>query len=650
MHPTNQAESQINGWRCIATRGLGVITLAIVACGIYWPTLRYEMIFDDVPGIVDNESIRSLTPLFGPPDGYGPLNPQPNTPVTARPLVSLTFALNYHFGQVDPLGYRLTHLVLHVIVALILWAVVAATLAQPIFNGRFVKNRHALSFAAALLWMVHPAHTETVVYLTQRTELLMGLFYLLTIYLAIRFWDSKRSVMRIVWCAAAVVSSVCGMLSKEMMASVPAMVLIYEWTFVGGSFWTITKRSWMLHLGLVLSWLPLVAIYASGYSTPLGGFGNTISAPDWWLTQSNSFFVYWRLLFAPWPLLLHYHVPTLTSFSEAWPGVLGITIYAFATVFFLWRRAAIGFALLWFFAVLSPTLIVPLPHEEISERRLYVPLLAMLPYLSVGAFVLIQRFTERMTGTRDAMPSSEKAPLGAFTNFAIGNSLPILFATAFVIVSAVTVPRLQGRRTIWLDVLKHQPDNTFAISCQGSVEFNDGELERGLKKIQYAFDTDPEYDVFSSALVNALNSANLHERLLTTCLLLYKLSPSDPICAYNLASAMEKNGLYDNAVRQYREVIKLDPLHWESHSALATLLAERNQNAESLKHFEIATEIKPDFINCMNLMTLYINTQQPKKALLAAKKLAAAARKEKSPEVVEQFERGLKELESRLQD
>lgn len=631
-------------------RLLGVVALTVVACCIYVPTLHYEMIFDDFLSIVENESIHKLTPLFGPPGGHGPLNPQLRTPVSARPFVSLTLAINYHFSQADPMGYRLTHLVLHILTALILWSVLATTLGQPCFAERFVKYRHPLAVAATMLWMVHPAHNDTVVYLTQRTELLMGFFYILTVFLAIRFWAcvsaAKPWYVRITWCLGVFIASACGMLSKEMMASVPAMVLVYEWTFVGGSVITILKRSWILHLALTLSWIPLAAVYALGYNTPLGGFNNTISAGDWWLTQSNSFFVYWRLLFKPWPLLLHYHVPTLTSFAEAWAGVLGMVAYAIATLYLLYRRTAIGFSLLWFFAALSPTLIVPLPHEEISERRLYVPLLAMLPYLSIATFTLIQNWYNRKPHNDSAISSDELK----FKLQFLGHTPTAIAIVALVIVSIATVPRLSKRSIIWQEVLRLQPHNTFAIASQGCVEFNRGDTEAGIEKMQFAFDTDPGYHFFRFSLFNALKTTGKYDQLLDCCKRVCEYKPRDSTSVYNLAIAYEKNGLVDDAIREYQKSIELDPTNWETHSAVGTLLAEQNRIAEAIKHFEKATELKPDFINCMNLMGLYVNTRQNKKAIHVTEMLLNAAHAEKkSPELIERLETGLQQLKSQQQ-
>jgi hypothetical protein len=634
-------------------RILGGLALFIVAFAIYGSTLSYDMIFDDVSSIIDNKSIQHLSPLFGSPGEYGPLKPQPRTPVTARPLVSLTFAINYYFSGTDPAGYRVTHIIAHAIVAIILWAIVSATLRQPLFQGRFDQNSQMLGLVAALIWMLHPTHTETVVYLTQRTELQMGLFYALTVLFSIRFWESTRWSARLSWCAAAVASSVCGMLSKEMMASVPAMVFFYEWTFIGGSLWCQLKRSWLLYLGLVLSWIPLMVIYASGGGTPGAGFNNTVSAHDYWLTQANSFFTYWRLTLAPWPLSLHYHVVIQSRLAEAWPGVMGLGLYLSVCAFCVWRRTSLGFMLLWFFAVLSPTLILLLPHQEISEKRLYVTLMAVIPFFVIGGWEAVQWLAEkvarlRRSGNASATDTIETAQKPATGGKLIGASLMAGVAIAYFAICASTLPRLQYRSMIWTHVLEHQPHNTFALCAQGIEDCNHGNCSEGLEKVQAAYDADPGYDFFGLTLTQMLDSQHEYKRLLVVCKQMQELFPNRVKWVYALAVALEKNGMYSEAIAKYRETIDLEPSNWEAHSALATLLAENHQLDEAIKHFEIATELHPDYLNCANLMTLYLNSGQEERALSVGKQLLQAARTEKSAEEVEQIQLTLQKMESSI--
>ncbi|MFO0940717.1 MAG: hypothetical protein U0930_08110 [Pirellulales bacterium] len=627
----------------VLTTLLGLVVLATVCWTVYGRTLHYDLIFDDYLSITKNDSIKQLFPLFGEPEEeMGPLRPMRYMPLEVRPLVNLTFALNFHFTQLDPAGFRLWNIVGHLVVAAILWWIVEITLRQPVFQNRFDGLSKLLGLGAALVWMVHPGQQDTVAYVTQRTELQMGLFYALTMLISIVFWNAQSNWLKIALVILATLSSICGMLSKEMMASVPSMVAMYEWTFVGGSIWAMLRRSWILYVGLALSWLPIVVIYASGVSTPMAGFNNIIPAYDYWLTQSNTFFYYWRLTFYPWPLLLHYYVPTLHTLSEAWPGVVALFVYSIATIYLVWRRSVFGFGLLWFFAILSPTLIIPLPHEELAERRLYVTLLAVIPILTTCLALACLRLMAWLTRTQSATES-----LGLSSN--LKACVPIaLVVCACVAINVRTLPRLEKSSELWDYVLEYQPENYFALGYQGAEECKKGEVDSGLAKIYKAYDMDPTFPFVADNLMRTLDYIHDYPRLLVVCREQYEMFPTKPSRVQALAVAFEKNGMIHEAIEKYRETIKLHPKSWDSHASLATLLAETGRINEAIQHFEISVDLKADSVNCTNLFMLYLNTMQGEKALKLAPKLLKATRKEKSAEEADQLERDIKQFETQF--
>jgi Flp pilus assembly protein TadD len=145
-----------------------------------------------------------------------------------------------------------------------------------------------------------------------------------------------------------------------------------------------------------------------------------------------------------------------------------------------------------------------------------------------------------------------------------------------------------------------------------------------------------------------LDNQHQYKRLLVVCRQMHELFPNRVRSVHSLAVALEKNGMDSEAMARYRETIDLEPSNWEAHSALATLLAENNQLEEATKHFEIATELHPDYVNCVNLMTLYLNSGQEEKALKAGKQLLQAARTEKSAAEVEQIQLALQKMESSI--
>jgi len=343
-----------------ATRAIGGVLLVVASVlWVYSPALRAPLIFDDMPSVVRNESIRQLWPLSGSAERPGPLQPPRQAPVSGRPLVNLTFAMNYALGGADPFSYHACNLALHIASALILWAMVQRTLTMQFFAGRFAGSANLLGFLAALLWALHPLAIDAVEYVTQRTELLLGCCYLLTFDFSWHYWQSKSRLARSVWLLLAVMASLAGMASKEVMVSAPVMVLLYERTFITGSFTSALRKSWPLYLGLSLTWILLALLNVSMPRSNTAGFHLGVSAITWWCTQAKVLLMYLKLVVWPDPLLIYYHVPYLETLSAAFPWLLAGAALAVLTAVLVGRRSSLGFVLAFVLAILSPTLVVP---------------------------------------------------------------------------------------------------------------------------------------------------------------------------------------------------------------------------------------------------------------------------------------------------
>ena len=203
----------------------------------YANSLSGPMLFDDQSAILDNPQIRHLWPITAA------LAPPRASVLANRPIVNLSFAINYAIGGLSVRGYHIGNVSLHILSALVLFGIIRMTLATPKLRNRFAPAADAVALASALIWMVHPLHTESVDYLTQRTELMMGLFYLLTVYSAIR---AARSTARDRWYGAAIVSCLLGMGCKESMVTAPVVVVLYDRIFLFDSM----REAWRSRKGL----------------------------------------------------------------------------------------------------------------------------------------------------------------------------------------------------------------------------------------------------------------------------------------------------------------------------------------------------------------------------------------------------------------
>ena len=156
----------------------GLASCAVLAAGtiaVYGRTFSVPLLFDDSPSVSDNVTIRHLWPIwrvFFPPNGAG---------VGGRPLFNLSFAINYAFGGKNVFGYHLVNLAIHILASWVLFALVRRTLLRPVLAERFGSAATYLALAVSAIWAWHPVQTESVTYVSERSESLMGLFYLLTL-------------------------------------------------------------------------------------------------------------------------------------------------------------------------------------------------------------------------------------------------------------------------------------------------------------------------------------------------------------------------------------------------------------------------------------------------------------------------------------
>jgi protein O-mannosyl-transferase len=154
--------------------------LAVAGSLVYLNNIWTPFMFDDMSAVVNNDRIRRLS------DVERVLSPERERPVAGRPLVNLSLALNYAFGNLNVVGYHLFNIAVHVLCAIVLFAVVYETLLLAHVPTALSDRAVALGFVVALLWVVHPLNSEVVTYVTQRTESMMAFFLLLTLYASLR--------------------------------------------------------------------------------------------------------------------------------------------------------------------------------------------------------------------------------------------------------------------------------------------------------------------------------------------------------------------------------------------------------------------------------------------------------------------------------
>ncbi|MDD4873167.1 MAG: phospholipid carrier-dependent glycosyltransferase, partial [Kiritimatiellae bacterium] len=207
------------------------LPLAVVAAGVlaYVNSFSGVFVFDDHVVITGNPDIRhfcsvSLSPRF---------------------IVDQTFKINYLTGELKPADYHLTNVVIHLLAGLVLYGIIRRTLVLDCFACKYIAVSDLLACLASILWVVHPLQTQSVTYICQRYESMMGLFFLLSLYCFIRGHVSGK---KRIWYDLSIISCAIGMGTKEVMVAAPVVVLMYDYVFLFGSGKKHLFSRWKVHL------------------------------------------------------------------------------------------------------------------------------------------------------------------------------------------------------------------------------------------------------------------------------------------------------------------------------------------------------------------------------------------------------------------
>lgn len=621
-----------------------VLLLAVVISAVYAPALKAPFIFDDNPAIEENKSIVSLWPLVGTADRPGPLNPRSDLPISARPLVNLSLALNYRFGGLAPIGYHAVNVTFHVAAAVLLWLIVRHTLLLPCFGKRFANSAGWLALVVAILWALHPLQTEAVAYVIQRTELMMAIFYLATLYCSLRYWEADSTLQtpddvhrsRFIWLTLATMACLAGMASKQVMVSAPLIVLLFERTFVAGTSAQALRRSWPLYLGLASTWLLLVVTH---WSTPYGRSAGFAVGPPvlvWWASQTKVLLLYVKLFIWPWPLQIHYQLPYLTSFGDAWLPAFVVVLGVGATVFLLWRNRPLGFLAASVFAVLAPTSVIPIPTEIAAERRMYLPLAAILIACVVGTYQLFQRFADSNGGAAASSRSTYK--LAAL-------SLPVVIvAIIYVTVSVKRAAEFNNEMALWQEALQHQPRNGVAHQNVAFYLEKRGDTPAAVEQLREAVRLQPDSSEAHHALgLMLLSKVGRFEEAASELRTVLELDPTFSDVPSNLAVALQLAGHNVEAIDLFRKVLNTEPSNWKIHNNLGMALQNVGRYEDSIMSFKETLRLNPRALDTYNdLANTYVLTNQPEKAIATVEQGLRSAREAGDTVRAEKFDCWLK--------
>ncbi|MFO7676632.1 MAG: tetratricopeptide repeat protein [bacterium] len=599
--------------------------VALVAVGLYLPTIEYGFVWDDVSLITQNPSLARAGPLdfLGRGFWHGAADP-PEGPAASyyRPLSSLSFWADLKLAGVNPGWFHLVNTILNALVAVLIALIVWELLGSAVWAG-----------VAGLLFAAHSGHVESVAFISGRTDILLALFIGLATFGLLRALRKRQPG----WYALVPVGYLLALMSKETAVLFPALVALAPLltrTAYSRRHWLVTGAC----LVVLAGWLVLRAgavgplIPAAPGPGPLGRLNELL----------NDLGLYLRLFI--WPFRHRAKYPANPAFAQLTPFAISALLFLVTMPLLAARRrywvVLVGY--LWTIAFLLPVLnLVPLGPQA-AERLLYLPsaglvvILATLasrglpeqPRVRAAAVVLLLAFIAangldtvlrsriwrdelRLYSTMVREAPEAPSPYANLANVvapADPDSALKLYYQALSrdqghLRAHINVGILQSRLGDHRQSVHHfrianelRPNSQQVLNNLGLAFLAAGRPDSALAYLNRALAAD---SATPGLLLNrsvALDAVGYPDRADDELRRLLERAPGFVPGWLVFADRFERRGLPDSAARCLATVIAIEPGRPEHHNRLGTILTARGDSAAAAASYGRALGLNPDFI------------------------------------------------------
>ncbi len=600
------------------------LALLVLVFTIYLQVRHFPFIaYDDPEFLLNNPHLRhGLTPssiAWALTTGYA---------ANWFPLTWLSYMLGVDLYGLSPGWHHLTNVFLHALNTLLLFAVM-----------RRATGARWLSAWVALLFAVHPLHVEAVAWVSQRRELLSGLFWLLSIWAYLAYVRRPRLAAYLLL----VLAFACGLMSKPMIVTLPfALLLLDYWPL--GRWGTVPLRR------LILEKLPLLALSAAASVVTLlvqqhAGATSTLAEVPFGFRIENALLSYLAYLFQFfWPVRLAVVYPYATE-TPVWQAIGAASALVSITALAVFHRRQRPYLLvgwLWFAGILAPVIgLVQVGVQSRADRYMYIPLVG----LSIVAVWGMAEIAGRLVRSRPAAAALAALACGAcgvvawsttanwrdsvtLFRHAVAtttNNWPALTTLSQVL---LTDHRTDEAMPYITEALRLRPNLAEARINYGAALSEQGNFDAAAAEYRRALELDPanpdaheglgvvltQKGQFPEAFANldaAEKSrpadADMHYNLgrlygvsgrtdlaVAEFLETVELQPEDPAARFNLGTAYADEDRYEEAADQFRQALRLNPDYLSAHFNLGSALANLGRFDEAIAQFQEVLRLKPD--------------------------------------------------------
>jgi len=595
-----------------------VISLFCIVC--YCNIMQAPFVFDDFSNIRNNPFVR-VTSL-----GFGQLYDAAfESVLPRRPIANISFALNYYLGKYDPLGYHIVNLAVHLVNGVLVYFLALIIFRQVSCIGLKgpTQATHSsmpqspnpsitlMSVFASLIFVAHPLQIQSVTYIVQRMNSMAAMFYFMSLLLYIQGRLARLRWKQLTFLGGAFLAWLLALGSKEIAATLPFVILLYEWCFLRGlSIAWVKKNLW--YLLIPLTFVALFAPLALGpqpFESVLAGYvDRDFTLYQRVLTQFRVVIFYVTLLLYPHPSRLNLLHPFMTSHSLLDPITTLISLLLIASligtaIFVARRQRLVSFCILWFFLnLVIESSVIGL--EMVFEHRLYLPMFGFALMVSHLLFYSLSK--KRLW-------------------------YAIIFSGICISLAMATSMRneiWQDDEALWSDVLSKHPrshrahDNLgIALSQQGRVKeamghfleamriksddpktynnmgtalLDQGRLDEAVGRFSEALEINPAYAEAHYNLGRALSRQGRLNDAISHFSTALKLDPREVDTYNELGNALVKLGYYDDAADLYLEAIRIEPSDVKAHGNLGVVMMGQGRLDEAVSHFSKALQIESD--------------------------------------------------------
>lgn len=560
-----------------------ILCIVLITALAYANSLKNSFVWDDYIVVVENDFIKSWDNFYRLFDksyltrssdiDYLGRRDIGSGEFLYRPVSTFSYFIDFSIWKLNPFGFHLTNLLLHIINAILLFSLIM-----------LITRIKAVAFLTSLLFAIHPVTTETVDVIAFRPNLLSLMFFLSAFILFIKCNQLSGKKQVYVYLLS-LGSFLLAIFSKEMALIFPIILLCYDYFIrkIPGNIFTHLKKYYMGYAG-VLFFCFLVKYIAIGavFKQPVMDAMQNLSINILTMSKVIATYIQWLVF----PFNVHPTLPDDPAFiahSLFEPRVI-ISMALIAAMLAIAIKARnkvplVSFGIFWFFIALIPVANIFYPLTNyMAARYLYLPTIGFVLVVSLllvkcygcMIFRITSVMLQRISVTAVIIAIMSYAMFTAIRNFAFKNNA-----------------------VFWMEMVENYPHNPLAHSSLAAAFNERGLFDKAIGEYKAALSLAPDYAKDYSDLGACYYKKGMFDAAIEQFKMALKLDPALISAFTNLGSVFGDKGLYQDAIGCFNKAIELDTKSLDAYNGLGVTYARIGEYVRAKKNWEKVLEIAP---------------------------------------------------------